>query len=67
VPELVSALEGDIQHNGGLISLIQTLSEAEKIEQGFKIICNDGSSYEIDTRYLVNASGLIFRYNLTKN
>ena len=58
VPELVSALEGDIQHNGGLISFNTNFIAAEKIEQGFKIICNDGSYYEIDTRYLVNASGL---------
>ena len=58
VPELISALEGDIQHNGGLISFKTNFIAAEKIEQGFKIICNDGSSYEIDTRYLVNASGL---------
>ena len=58
VPELVSALEGDIQHNGGLISFNTNFIAAEKIEQGFKIICNDGSNYEIDTRYLVNASGL---------
>jgi len=58
VPELVSALEGDIQHNGGLISFNTNFIAAEKIEKGFKIICNDGSSYEIDTRYLVNASGL---------
>ena len=58
VPELISALEGDIQHNGGLISFKTNFIAAEKIEQGFKIICNDGNSYEIDTRYLVNASGL---------
>ena len=58
VPELVSALEGDIQHNGGLISFNTTFISAEKIEQGFKILCNDGNSYEFDTRYLVNASGL---------
>ena len=58
LPELVSALEGDIQHNGGLISFNTTFIEAEKIEQGFKVVCNDGSGYEIDTRYLVNASGL---------
>lgn len=58
VPELISALEGDIQHNGGLISFKTNFIAAEKIDQGFKIICNDGSSYEIDTRYLVNASGL---------
>ena len=58
VPELISALEGDIQHNGGLISFNTKFIAAEKIEHGFKIICNDGSSYEIDTRNLVNASGL---------
>ena len=58
VPELVSALEGDIQHNGGYISFNTTFISAEKIEQGFKISCNDGNSYKIDTRYLVNASGL---------
>jgi L-2-hydroxyglutarate oxidase LhgO len=58
VPELISALEGDIQHNDGLISFNTNFIAAEKIEQGFKIICNDGSSYDLDTRYLVNASGL---------
>ena len=67
VPELISALEGDIQHNGGLISFNTNFIAAEKIEQGFKIICNDGSSYEIDTRYLVNASGLYSDTNITKN
>ena len=59
VPELISALEGDIQHNGGLISFKTNFIAAEKIEQGFKIICNDGSSYEIDTRYLVNVQASI--------
>ena len=58
VPELITALEGDIQHNGGLISFKTNFIAAEKIDQGFKIIGNDGNSYEIDTRYLVNASGL---------
>ena len=58
VPELISALEGDIRHNGGLISFKTNFIAAEKIEQGFKIICNDGSSYDINTSYLVNASGL---------
>ena len=58
VPELITAMEGDIQHNGGLISFNTNFIAAEKIEYGFKVICNDRSSYEIDTRYLVNASGL---------
>ena len=58
VPELVSALEGDIQHNGGLISFNTTFISAEKIEQGFRISCDDGTSYKIDSHYLINASGL---------
>ena len=58
VPELISAIEGDIQHNNGLISFNTKFSEAHKTTSGFKILCNDGNDFIINTKYLVNAAGL---------
>lgn len=58
VPELISALEGDIQHSHGLISYKTKFVSASKKKSGFHILCNDGDEFSIKTRYLINASGL---------
>ena len=58
VPELISSLEGDIQYNSGIVAFNTKFIAAEKIEKGFKIQCDDGSKYQIDTHNLINASGL---------
>ena len=58
VPELISALEGDIQHNNGLVSFNTAFVSARKTKNGFEISCNDGNEFLMETKYLVNASGL---------
>ena len=58
MPELISALEGDIQHSHGLISYKTKFVSASKKKSGFHILCNDGDEFSIETRYLINASGL---------
>ena len=58
VPELISAIEGDIQNNHGLISFNTKFIEAQKTTSGFEVSCNDGNNFLINTKYFVNASGL---------
>jgi L-2-hydroxyglutarate oxidase LhgO len=58
VPELISALEGDIQFYNGLISFNTKFVSAQKTSSGFTISCDDGNDFFINTKYLVNASGL---------
>ena len=58
VPELINALEGDIQHNNGLISLNTKFISAQKNNSGFTISCDDGNKFLINSKYLINASGL---------
>ena len=58
VPEFVSALEGDIQHNNGLVSFNTKFISAQKIHSGFSISCDDGNKFLINTKYLINAAGL---------
>jgi L-2-hydroxyglutarate oxidase LhgO len=58
VPELINALEGDIQHNNGLISLNTKFISAQKNDSGFTISCDDGNKFLINSKYLINASGL---------
>ena len=58
VPELINALEGDIQHNNGLVSLNTKFISAQKNSSGFTISCDDGNKFLINSKYLINASGL---------
>ena len=58
VPELINALEGDIQHNNGLISFNTKFISAKKTNSGFSIKCDDGKKFLINSKYLINASGL---------
>ena len=58
VPEYVTALEGDIQHFGGLISLRTSFIAAKKKENKFIVSCSAEDEFSIETKYLINCSGL---------
>ena len=58
VPEYVSALEGDIQHSGGLISLRTSFLGAKKKEGKFIVSCLAEDEFSIESKYLINCSGL---------
>tara|TARA_A100001388_G_scaffold90351_1_gene65372 strand:+ start:668 stop:1756 length:1089 start_codon:yes stop_codon:yes gene_type:complete len=58
VPEYVSALEGDIQHFGGLISLRTSFMNAKKKKGKFIISCLAEEEFTIESKYLINCSGL---------
>ena len=58
VPEYVTALEGDIQHFGGLISLRTTFLSAKKNACKFIVECKSDYRFSIETKYLINCSGL---------
>jgi L-2-hydroxyglutarate oxidase LhgO len=58
VPELVTALEGDIQHNQGVVSFNTSFISAKKNGDYFEVACNDGNDFSISTKMLVNSSGL---------
>ncbi len=58
VPEYVAALEGDIQHFGGLISLRTSFLAAKKRRNKFTIKCKAQDEFSIDAEYLINCSGL---------
>ena len=58
VPEYVNALEGDIQHFGGLISLRTSFIAAKKKEDKFLVFCSAEEEFSIESRYLINCSGL---------
>ena len=58
VPEYVIALEGDIQHFGGLISLRTSFLNAKKKKGKFIISCSAEEEFTIESKYLINCSGL---------
>ena len=58
VPEYVNALEGDIQHFGGLISLRTSFLAARKKKTKFIISCLAEEEFLIESKYLINCSGL---------
>ena len=58
VPEYVTALEGDIQHFGGLISLRTSFLSAKKIKNKFVVSCLAEEEFSIESKYLINCSGL---------
>ena len=58
VPELISALEVDIQHGEGIMSFNTSFISAKQSDNCFKIICDDGNRFEIQAKRLVNSTGL---------
>ena len=58
MPELITALEGDIQHNGGLVSLNTSFLKAIQKDNIFEIQCNDGKEFTIKSKFLINSSGI---------
>ena len=58
VPEYVTALEGDIQHFGGLLSLKTSFLDAKKKKGKFVITCKAEDEFSIESKYLINCSGL---------
>ena len=65
VPEYVTALEGDIQHYGGLISLQTSFLSATRENGLFKIDCKSDHKFSITSKYLINCSGLSSEINLS--
>lgn len=58
VPEYVTALEGDIQHFGGLISLRTSFISAKRKRDKFLVSCSAEDEFLIESKYLINCSGL---------
>ena len=58
------ALEGDIQHFGGLISLKTSFLGAKKENESFKIYCKSNQKFSITSKFLINCSGLSSEENL---
>ncbi len=58
VPEYVTALEGDIQHLGSMISLRTSFLSAKKSKSNFVISCLAEEKFSIECKYLINCSGL---------
>ena len=58
VPEYVNALEGDIQHFGGLISLRTSFIDAKRKKDKFLVSCSAEEEFSIESKYLINCSGL---------
>ena len=65
VPEYVTALEGDIQHFGGLISLRTSFIAAKRKEDKFLVSCAADEEFSIESKYLINCSGLSNEATLT--
>ena len=64
VPEYVSALEGDIQHFGGLISLRTSFLSAKKTKDKFIVSCLSDEEFIVESKYLINCSGLSNEHTL---
>ena len=58
VPELISALEGDIQRNSGTVAFNTSFKSATKVDNLFEIICDDGNEFVVQAKNLVNSAGL---------
>tara|TARA_Y200000002_G_scaffold288540_1_gene242686 strand:+ start:834 stop:1922 length:1089 start_codon:yes stop_codon:yes gene_type:complete len=65
VPEYVTALEGDIQHSGGLISLRTSFLGAKKKEDKFIVSCSAEEKFSIECKFLIICSGLSNEQTLT--
>ena len=66
VPDYVAALEGDIQHSGGLISLRTSFLSAKKKKNKFIVSCSAEEEFSIESKYLINCSGLSNEITLKK-
>ncbi len=64
VPEYVTSLEGDIQHFGGLISLRTSFQSARKRKSRFIVSCYADDKFSIESKYLINCSGLSNEFTL---
>ena len=58
VPELITSLEGDIQHHDGVVSFNTNFLSAKRNGNAFSIKCSDGNKFEIETSILINSAGL---------
>lgn len=58
VPELITALEGDIQHNSGLISLNTNCKRVDINNGKFVIYCLSNEEFSIKSKFLINCAGL---------
>ncbi len=66
VPELITALEGDIQHYGGLVIHNTKFMESKQSIKGFNISCQSSEKFQFDTKILINSSGLSSDKNLKR-
>ena len=64
VPEYVTALEGDIQYFGGLISLRTSFLSTRKKKSKFLVSCFAEDEFLIESKYLINCSGLSNEFTL---
>ena len=62
VPEYIDALEGDIQNSGGIISYRSEFLSAKRIDDGFKVTLDIGEELEINSKILINCTGLLSDY-----
>lgn len=58
VPEFITSLEGDIQHNEGVISFNTNFLSAKRKRKAFSIQCSDLDEFEIEACVLINSAGL---------
>ena len=58
VPEFITSLEGDIQHNEGVVSFNTNFLSAKKNGKSFCIKCCDVNEFEIEASFLINSAGL---------
>jgi L-2-hydroxyglutarate oxidase LhgO len=57
-PNFINALEGDIQHNGGYLSLNSEFINAKKTNDGFEVLIKSDEIFKMKTKILINCSGL---------
>jgi L-2-hydroxyglutarate oxidase LhgO len=57
-PSYINAIEGDIQHNGGYLSLNSNFINARKINDGFEVSIKSDEIFKMKTKILINCSGL---------
>ena len=58
VPEFIKSLEFDIWQNDGLISFNTECMKVKKNNKRYEIFCNSSEKFKIDSKLLINASGL---------
>lgn len=58
VPEYITALEGDIQHNQGLIVFNTMCKKIKYVDKKFEIYCESSENFKVESKILINSSGL---------